>query len=269
MRQILASPVQWWELPNYRLEKIRDDFQIADFEREVNSRHVRMLKDAIMENKFYNNLISVTNTDAPYIVFDGQHRLSALWLCHIEEGLKRYNLMLGIYPKEYARLAYRRINMGKPLQLKHHLKALDDKSNKFFTELEPWLSHHPRPDKPLYINMVQCMVYTRGYKVNIENIDYVIEQTKPKEIEVAKKVCQAASAHTPVIFGSKLYQSQIYRNLYKAAYKYNLSDSQITRLINLLLKDKQIKEITQFRKHADIINVYSYLEENLIQEVLK
>jgi hypothetical protein len=93
--------------------------------------------------------------------------------------------------------------MGKPLQLKHHLKALDDKSNKFFTELEPWLSHHPRPDKPLYINMVQCMVYTRGYKVNIENIDYVIEQTKPKEIEVAKKVCQAASAHTPVIFGSK------------------------------------------------------------------
>lgn len=269
--QVLESPIVWKALPRYHLKNILDDFQIADFERQINNRHVRMLKDAIMQNKFYNNMICVTNRESPWVVFDGQHRLSALWLCHIEEGLKHYNLMLGIFPKEYARLAYRRINMGKPLRLKDHLKALDDKKTPFFTELSQWLTHHPRPDKLLYVNVIKAMTYARGYGkiASIETVDYVIEQTRPNEIAIAKKILQATFTHTPTTYGSRLYQSPIFRNLFKAAYKHNLSDLQISRLIDLLLKSNVIKEITQFRKHSDIVKVYEYMQEHLLPGIIK
>lgn len=267
----LKSPVEWKPLFKYNLASLRDDFQIADFERELNNKHVRMLKDAIMENKFYNNMISVTNTEKPWIVFDGQHRLSALWLCHIEEGLKSYNLMLGMYPKEYARIAYRRINMGKPLKLNHHVKALDDKTNPFFTELEPWLSHHPRPDKPLYVSMIQAIVYTRSYgrQANIENIDYIMDKIIPKEIEIAKRICIVTKKRNSEIFGERMYSATIYRNIYKITYKNNLDENQIDNLISLMLQDKTIKEISKTRESGYIHRIHDHTLKSILPEVLK
>ena len=267
---IRSPPVEWKPLFQYELKNLRNDFQIADFEREVSTKHVHYLKDAIMSNKFYNNMISATQGDKPWNVFDGQHRLSALWLCHIEEGLKKYNLMLGLYPKDYARIVYRRINMGKPLLARHHLKALDDKKNPFFTKLEPWLSHHPRPDKPLYMTMLQAFVYARGYgkAAGIDNVDYVLEQTTAKEIETGIKLCEVTASLTKEIFGERLYHVPIYRNVFKATLVHNLNHAQIEKLINKMLKDHQIKEIAKTRNHADVAKVFDYIEAKILPEIL-
>lgn len=268
MKTVLSPKVQWKELKHFPLRKIKEYFKIADFEREVNTKNVRNLKTAILDNNFFNNAIFVTNSQKPFVVFDGQHRLSALWLCHIENKLQNYDLMLAIYPKEYARTAYRRTNMGKPLQLRHHLKALDDKTVKFFTELEPWLSHHPRPDKLLYINLLNAITFARGYRIHVDNIDYVIAKTTLKEIEYSKTFLTAIKHHSPVIYKAQVYNSVILRPAFRTGLENKLDESQLTKLFNLMLNDEIIKEANLTRHKEDILRAYER-SKTLVLEVLK
>lgn len=160
--------------------------------------------------------------------------------------------------------------MGLPLQLKNHLKAMDDGKTPFFTELAPWLSHHPRPDKPEYVSILQAIAYSRGLTraVSINTVDDVISVIKQKEIDVAIKLCSVTKSYNPQIFGNRLYQAPIYRNAYKAAYVYSLNEQQIQKLIDSMLKDKIIPELAITRNRKDLVRVYEHIKENIIPGIM-
>lgn len=268
----LESPVKWVKLKKYDLANIKQDFEIADFEREINQGHVKSLAESIIQHKIlYNNIISVTNEKSPWTVFDGQHRLTALWLCYTEKKVRFCDLMLAVYPKEFGRVIYRRINMGLPLQLKSHLKAMDDGKNEFFKSLEPHLSHHPRPDKPEYATVIQAIGYAKGFRnsVSIKTIDELMEQIGKKEIDTAIKVCKSVRGYSPTVFGERVYQATYLRNIFKIAYKHDLSEKQIEKLIDKMLKDTKIPEMAIRRRMRDIIQVYEYLHNGIILDILK
>ena len=267
----LSSPVIWKPLFNYELKNLRNDFQIADFERVVNNRNVRNLKDAIMENKFYNNMISVTNPKKPWTVFDGQHRLQVLWLCYLEYKIKKYNLMLAIFPEEFGRLIYRRINMGVALKLKDHIKAMDDKKTPFFNELRTWLSHDPRPDKPLYVTMLQALAFARGATnlLSLRTLDDFIPSVTKTEIEYCKIFLSAILRHSPTIFGSIVYGVTVFRPAFRSSQKHKLTEDQVIKLLVILKQDKLVKELSVTRQRTDIVRIYERIESVLLKEILQ
>jgi hypothetical protein len=268
---VKSPPVVWTPLLKYKLKNLKEDFQIADFERVINQGHVKKIKQAILEGTFYDNAIHVTNDKKPWSVIDGQHRLSALWLCYLENHVEEFDLMLATYPREAARIIYRRLNMGKTLQLKDHLKAMDDGKHPFFTELKPWMSHDPRPDKPVYISLLQAIHYANGGKdsISVLTLDTAFKNIKNTNIAAAKLFCEATKRHTTKIFGERLYFSNYYRNIYKFTLKYNLKEKQIDKLIKLILEDNQVQEIAQTRNMIDLVRTYEFIREKILPKVIK
>lgn len=173
---ISSPPIIWKELKNYQLKNLKKDFNIAEFERRASPGHIKDIVNAILSNKFYDPVIRVVRATKPWVVIDAQHRLQALWICYSQHGLKSYNLMLAIYPEQFARTIYRRNNMGKALLTRDHSRALDDKKTPFFMELKPWLQHEKTPQKQSYPEMLHALHYAKGARniVQIRELDSVV-----------------------------------------------------------------------------------------------
>lgn len=267
-QSIKSPPITWKALPKYQLKNLKADFKIADFERLANGRHVKKILDAILSNQFYDPVVRVTK-EKPYLVIDAQHRLQALYIAHTQHGLKEYDLMLAIYPPEFARFIYRKINMGKRLVAKDHLKALDNGKVAFFTELRPWLSHDPRPDKPQYDSVVQAVYYSKGAKkaASVEDLDTILQQITNKDIEKLKIFCEAVVAHSPYIYGAAVYYAAIFRNIFKISIENNLSKTQIISLINATINSKDIKAVMKDRRWDDLLKVYAMITDKIMPTI--
>jgi len=90
-------------------------------------------------NEFFDNIISVVlKKNGKYEVIDGQHRITALGRLRDNFYVTKYDLVLMIFQENISRKIYRQIDLGKPLKLQDHLRALDNNKNPFFELLRPY-----------------------------------------------------------------------------------------------------------------------------------
>jgi len=268
--KIKSPPVQWVELKQYKLENLYNDFKIAEFERTINDSHVLKILDSINNNRFYDNVIRVAKLkNGTWLVMDAQHRLKALHHAYKTLGLTHYDLMLAVYPLDYARLIYRKINLGKSLKPADHLKAMDDKKTPFFTELKPWLTHDPRPDKLPYMAMLQALAYARKSRpLTQQDLDDFIPSITEKEVKQCAVMLAACSRHTPTVIHGKIYKSAIFRTVFRILIERNISEDDTISILKFASTNKRIYDVHHWRKNTTLNEVYALLLENL-EDILK
>jgi len=269
-QKIIPPPIKWVPLKNYRLANIKKDFQIADFERELANGHVDYIREAIRNNEFYNIMLCVVK-GKPYVIIDGQHRLTALLLEHQQNKLKTYNLMLAVYPEEFARNIYRRLNFGKKLKAEDHTRALDDGKSQFFNELQPWAMHQRRADKVSYMDVLHALKYAkriqqfkRADALNVLQLEPFIKSLTQEDIDLAKLVVSTLRKDYPMTHDSPIYMMAFFRNLFKLAKSHKLNERQISSVAKQLVDRKDLVNLAKARSHHEVVRIYSICEALLV-----
>lgn len=147
---------------NYDLSGIPKEFKIADFERQVRQRHMLQIADAIISRTLYDSTITVVKPakeGQPYEVIDGQHRLTAMQHLHKLGQLDKYTFVVRVLHAEDARLAYRRLNSGKPLNIFDLFKSYDDGTVPYFNMLRPYCAHYKSTHRIPYGTVAYAYMY--------------------------------------------------------------------------------------------------------------
>ncbi len=112
-KQVYMPPeAEITHLKDFDLSKIEETFQYASFERRISKRKVHLIAQAVMDNKFTDNVLRVVKTNpAKFEVLDGQHRIEGLRYARDEFGLQTYELILFCYLGGNRREIYRRLNL--------------------------------------------------------------------------------------------------------------------------------------------------------------
>lgn len=250
-------------LPIFDLSKIEEYFQYASFERRISKQKVRKIANAMMDNKFTDNVLRVAENSgsAKYEVLDGQHRVEALRYARDEFGLEGYDLVLFVYQEGDKREIYRRLNLGKPLTLTDHLKALDNGKNKFFTLLKSVCDHYTQPGMMRYSTMINCLHYAKSTSIRAIrplDIDDFISSITEREIEMVKKfipILQQTATNPDSIF----YHYTLLRNYFRVYFENNLSADDMLKLGDVLKRAPKIKELAEKRDNFAMRGIYHYM----------
>lgn len=151
----------------FHLSGIDREFKIADFERAVKQKHMLQIADAIMARKLYDPIITVMarkKETEPYVVIDGQHRVTAMKYLYAEGRLAEYTFVVRVLHAEDERHAYRMLNNGKPLTSYDLLKSYDDGSVAFFQQLRDYCAHYKTTHKVPYSMIAYAYSYAVGGK---------------------------------------------------------------------------------------------------------
>jgi len=260
MKQISSQKTEIKVLMDFELCKIKETFHIPEFERRLGSMHVRKIVEAIKNNRFYDNVIRVTKiNESKYEVLDGQHRLSALWCVHKEQGLKKYDLVIQIFNSEFARTVFRRLNMGKPLNLEDHTKALDDGTKLFFNKLHHLLNHKQQPNRTTFTNILHAIKYAKtGSPVTVKpyRLEKFIETINKEDIEFCKRFLQAMYNSSPTVPHSTHFKSAVFRNAYRLGYENNLETNEISKLVDAMIKNPKLIDYVESSALKDISILY-------------
>ena len=267
---IKSPDVEWRTLTAFNLAKISKIFEIADFERTISPRHVTRIMNAIRTNTFYDNIIRVVKRDdGRYDVIDAQHRLSALWRLHKEEGLGTYDLVLQIFDREYARTVFRKLNMGKALTVRDHTKAMDTGKIEFFTELAEYCTHNKNDHKGTYADLLSALSYAKTGSpraVNTFTIERILEGVTKEDITFMQDFCHAIKQVSPLRKGSSYYRALVYRNIFKIGYENELSWMDMMPLFEKAVVNEKIK--WRFDKNNELIirEVYDIIIDEVIPQ---
>ena len=156
-------------LHDFSLEKIDEYFQFAVFERKVSTKKSHSIAHAMIENRFTDNVLRCVHGSgsAKYDVIDGQHRIEGLRYARDNFGLDGYDLVLFVYLGGNQREIYRRLNLGKPLTLSDHLKALDTGKIRFFNDLRSVCDHSVKGGKLRYSTAINCLYYSKSTSITL------------------------------------------------------------------------------------------------------
>lgn len=253
MSEIIIMPpeAEIVKLDNFDLKQIEDFFQYASFERPVSRNKVTTIARAIMENKFADNVLRCVETDddAKYDVIDGQHRVEALRYARDNFNLDKYNMVLFVYRGQNAREIYRRLNLGRPLNLSDHLKALDTGEVEFFNKLRTVCDHQRQAGMIKYSTMINNLKYAKGtliHPVKPLEVDTFVTSISEHDIEYMKSFVPivqqiATSPNNP------FYRYTIMRNFFRVYYENVLTPDKMIELGALIMKSKKIKDLIDER----------------------
>jgi len=151
-------------LPDFDLRKLEEYFHYATFERRLSKKKSHKIAHAMLENKFLDNVLRVTEFTGSekYDVIDGQHRIDGLIYSRETFGLQTYDLILFIYSEEGKREIYRKLNLGTPLTLGQHLKATDNGRVKFFIDLRRYCEHYTKGSKITFSTAINWIFYAKS-----------------------------------------------------------------------------------------------------------
>lgn len=258
--------------PQYPLRNLRKEFNIPDFQRKISPPHVIRMHEAIKQGKFYNVVISFyEDSKKRKQVLDGQQRIEAFAALHEMEGVQFYPIVFIEYEEKFARKAFVRINMGRPLQTRDHTLALDDGKVDFFNQLNPYLGHQQTGEKQTYLNMLNAIRYAKTGKptsMPSYGIEDFIETITKKDIEQAKLICEAMKRTAPMVSKNFLYKPAIYRNLYRVASEKKMNLDQVMSLVKITMQSKAAKNLRHGGMEG-IISAYKILSEDLDPKVSK
>jgi len=268
MKKVLPikSPEYTWKiLNNFPLKKLEKTFTIADFERRLRVRHVHNIVNSMVNNEFFNNVLCVfVKRNGQFEIIDGQHRIEALGILRDEYHVIIYNLALMIFPERISRRIYRRINLGAPLRMEEHLRALDNGKHPFFTRLRPYFIHYNDGKYPKFEMILSALYYAKNGSpraVRALLLDRLFNNITPGDLDTIIEFGKAMNSIEPFISKKRqpLYLFQIYRNMFRVGYE-NAFDQKIwEQLITEVRTDKVIQELQKDSKAASIKRIYSYM----------
>lgn len=250
-------------LNNFDLKKIEDTFEYADFERRISKRKVHMIANAMMDNKFTDNVLRVCsgNKSADYEVLDGQHRVEGLRYARDNFGLQNYDLILMSYQGGNRREIYRRLNLGKPLTLTDHLKALDNGKQRFFNELRNYCDHYKTPGKVAYRSIINCLYYSKSTSIRALRplaIDDFIKTITMRDLQVTQsflKLLPQIATNPDSIF----YHYTLLRNFFRIYFENKTIDDKMIALGDVLSHSSKIKELAEKRDSFAMRGIYHYI----------
>jgi len=249
-------------LKDFDLSKIEETFQYASFERRISKRKVHLIAQAIMDNKFTDNVLRVVAANpAKYEVLDGQHRIEGLRYARDEFGLQTYELIIFCYLGGNRREIYRRLNLGKPLTLADHLKGIDDGKSPFFNSLREECDHYRSPGKMAYQNVINCLYYAKSTSIRAIRplaIDDFILATTPQDIATVKRfipILRQIATNPDSLF----YHYTLLRNYFRIFYENRLSTDDMVKLGDVLKRAPKIRELAEKRDTYAMRGIYHYI----------
>jgi len=250
-------------LKNFDLSKIEETFAYASFERRVSKQKVHKIAHAIIDNKFTDNVLRLVHSSGPskYDVIDGQHRIEGLKYARDFWALTTYDLILFVYTGGNSREIYRRLNLGKPLTLADHLKALDSGSIKFFNDLREYCEHYTKGSKIRYAVAINCLHYAKSTSIRPlrpMHIDDFLQSIIPQDITALKKFIPllAKIATNPE---SIFYHYTIMRNFFRIYYENDIAEDGMIALGDILVKSEKIRELAEKRDNHAMRGIYHYI----------
>lgn len=256
----------------YELKGLKAEFSIPDFQRKISSPHIRRIVDAILENRFFDIVIKYyVDERGRKQVLDGQQRIEALYAAYEIHGLKHYSLMFLIYDAKFARTAFRRLNMGKPLQTRDHSRALDDGKSEFFNELTAWLTHDRTTSKPTFVGILNALNYAKTrhpISISASSLDPVVEAITKKDIEFMKMFSEACRRTEPQVAHGLIYKYDIYKNVFRVGFEKKLDTDQLIDLLKECMKSKYFKTISTHNMEA-VVKGYKVVLEDLLPKIPK
>lgn len=266
MPEVKPPVIHWKSLKHYDLSQLKQDFQIADFERRQAKKQVEDILDAILKNKFYDTVIRVVKVKKRMVVIDSQHRLQALYLAWKEHGVKFYDLMLAIYTKDDAMTIYRRLNLGKRLLPKDHTKALDDGEIVFFNSLRGVCKHDKDNRFMSFVEIMNALNYTKldeHKALQPGNFDDFLKLITREDITAVKTCLESLKRFKRGTAGTLFYQALIFRNLIKLTKEENLTSDQIYELVEKLIKNDELLVLSTERKLNLLPDAYKIIKNLL------
>lgn len=250
-------------LTNFDLSKIEEYFEYADFERRISKRKVHMIANAMMDNKFTDNVLRVCagNKSSEYEVLDGQHRVEALRYARENFGLQNYDLVLMNYQGGNRREIYRRLNLGKPLTLTDHLKALDNGKQRFFNEMREYCDHYKSPGKIAFRTAINCLYYAKSTSIRPVRplqIDDFLKGVTSRDIKIMQMYFRLLPqiATNP---DSLFYHYTLMRNFFRIYYENKTSDDKMIALGDVLIRSAKVKELAEKRDSYAMRGIYHYI----------
>jgi len=250
-------------LKNFDLANIEETFQYATFERRISTHKVHKIAQAIMENKFTDNVFRLAESKGAvkYDVIDGQHRIEGLRYARDNYGLAEYDLILFVYLDGNQREIYRRLNLGKPLNLSDHLKALDTGNVKFFSSLREYCDHYSKGGKFRYSTIINCLYYSKSTSIRPVrplSIDDFIRSITMRDIAIVRKfipILQQIATNPD----SPFYRYTIMRNFFRIYFENNISEDELIKLGNVIKKSGKIQELAEKRDTFAMRGIYHYI----------
>lgn len=250
-------------LTNFNLSEIEETFQYASFERKISTHKVHRIAHAIMDNKFTDNVLRLVESkgSVKYDVIDGQHRIEGLRYARDNYNLAEYDLMLFIYLGGNQREIYRRLNLGKPLNLADHLKALDTGKIKFFNSLREYCDHYTKAGKFRFATIINCLHYSKSTSIRPVrplSIDDFIRSITIRDIGIVRKfipILQQIATNSE----SPFYRYTIMRNFFRIYYENNMTDSDMIKLGNVIKKSAKVHELAEKRDTFAMRGIYHYI----------
>jgi len=247
---------------DFDLKNIEKYFAYADFERKISKNKVTSIANAMIDNKFTDNILRVcAGKTTRYQVLDGQHRVEALKYARDNFGLQTYDIILMDYQGGDKREIYRRLNLGKPLTLADHLKAMDTGKVEFFNELRSLCDHYRKPGTMTYRNIINCLYYAKSSSirpvrpVNIDDFVTGITKRDIKIIQLFIPLLHRIATNPDSLF----YHYTLQRNFFRVYYENKTTDEQLIELGQILIKSSKIKELAEKRDTYAIRGIYHYI----------
>ena len=270
MNNKIISPLYVWKsLKNFPLRKLEQTFFIAEFERPLRHRHVNKIVEAMAANEFFNNILSVIQKrNGRFEIIDGQHRIASLKELRDNYNITNYDLILMIFPERFARKIYRRINLGYPLKMQDHLRALDNGSHPFFTQLRPYFVHYNDGVFPKYEMILSALSYAKNGSPRAVRpllLDRMFKSITKEDLRKIK-LFSIAIANVEPIKPKKhqtLYSFSIYRNMFRVGYENKFDNNTWQNFITLCKSDKNINELHNISTMESIRKVYGNMIEKI------
>lgn len=268
--KIITSPSSTLKvLKNFPLKKIEKTFVIAEFERPIRMYHVRKIVNAMVNNEFFDIVIHVVQKrNGQYEIIDGQHRITALKELRDKHFVIKYNLMLMIVPEKLSRKVYRRINLGQPLRMEEHLRALDNDNHPFFTKLKPYFVHYNDGRMPKYEMILNALHYSKNGSpraIRPMFLDRMFNNITPEDLRIIILFSKALKKIEPIIprAHQSMYMYAIFRNMFRVGYENNFSQADWEDFISLCKTDKFIYTLHRDRSLDAIRSIYSHMAQNI------
>jgi len=250
-------------LNNFDLSLIEKTFKPAPFERRISKMKVHKIANAIMGNQFTDNVLRCVNGtgSVQYEILDGQHRVEGLRYARETFGLQSYDLILFVYSGVNQREIYRRLNLGKPLTLTDHLKALDNGKQKFFNQLRKECDHYTAVDKFRFSTIINCLQYAKSTSIRAIKptaIDDFLVSVTDNDIANVRSflpILQQIATNPDSMF----YHYTIMRNLFRIYYENNITKEKMLALGDILKNAPKVKEMAEKRDTFAMRGIYHYI----------
>jgi len=256
-------------MKNFPLKKLEQTFFIAEFERPLKERHVSKIVDAMVTNEFFNNILSVIQKrNGKFEIIDGQHRIESLKQLRDSYGVTNYDLIIMIFPEKYARKIYRRINLGYPLSMMDHLRALDDGTHQFFNKLRPYFVHYNDGILPKFGMILSALSYAKNGSPRAVRpllLDRMFKSITTEDLKAIISFAIAIDAIEPHLpkRHQTLYAHSVYRNMFRVGYENKFDQSSWENFIRICKSDKKIENLHTIRTMTGVRLSYSHMIEKI------